>query len=57
MSKNLIWFGLFVGSSLGSYAPSLFGVDMFSLWSIVGSVVGGVAGIFAGYKLGNMLGL
>ena len=52
----MIWVGLFVGSSLGGYLPSLFCADTFSFWSVIGSVIGGVAGIFAGNKLGEMLG-
>ena len=57
MSKTVVWFGLFVGSSLGGYLPSAFGADMFSPWALLGSVVGGIAGIFAGIKLGDMLGV
>ena len=48
VSRKLIWFGLFVGSSLGGYLPTLFGADMFSLWALLGGTVGGVAGVFAG---------
>ncbi len=57
MSKKLIWLGLFVGSSVGGYLPTLFGAPWFSLWGMVGSTVGGVLGIVAGYKLGNTLGV
>ena len=55
--KRLIWIGLFVGSTAGGYVPTLFGVGLLSLWSVVGSTVGGAAGVFAGYKLGQWLGL
>ena len=51
MSK-LIWVGLFVGSSVGGYLPSLWGAGMLSFAGVAGSVVGGIAGIFVGYKLG-----
>ncbi len=56
LPKALIWIGLFAGSTAGGYAPTLFGVGLFSLWSVVGSIVGGVAGIVAGYKLAQWLG-
>jgi hypothetical protein len=55
--KKLIWIGLIVGSTAGGYVPTLFGVGLFSLWSVVGSTVGGVAGIVAGYKLGQWMGV
>ncbi len=57
MSKTLIWFGFFVGSSLGAFLPCLFGAASLSLWGLLGSVVGGSAGIFAGFKLSEMLGV
>lgn len=57
MSKTLVWIGVLVGSSLGGYLPSLFGVEMFSLWGLLGSTVGGIAGVFGGIKLGDKLGL
>ncbi len=57
MSKTLVWIGVLVGSSLGGYLPSLFGVEMFSLWGLLGSTVGGIAGVLGGIKLGDKLGL
>ena len=57
MSKTFIWFGLFIGSTIGAYVPSLFGADTMTLWSILGSVVGGVVGIFAGNHLAKVLGV
>jgi len=36
-STKLIWIGLFVGSTAGGYLPTLFGVGLFSLWSLVGA--------------------
>ncbi|MCB8932860.1 MAG: hypothetical protein M9921_03505 [Fimbriimonadaceae bacterium] len=53
MDNKLIWLGMFVGSTVGGYAPMLFGADMLSMWSIVGSFVGGIAGIVAANKLGD----
>ena len=55
--KTLIWLGMFVGSSLGGWLPTLAGADWLSLWGIAGSVVGGLAGIWAGSKAGRALGL
>lgn len=51
--NKLIWLGMFVGSTIGGYAPILLGADMLSPWSLIGSMVGGIAGIVAGYKLGE----
>ena len=48
--KKMIWLGMFVGSSLGGYAPMLFGADMLSGWSVIGSAVGSLLGIWAAYK-------
>ena len=51
--KTLIWIGLFVGSTIGSYIPELWGAGLFSFSSIVGSAVGGVLGVWLGFKLGD----
>lgn len=56
MSNKLVWFGVLVGSSLGGYAPVLFGESAFSLWGVLGSTIGGVAGIWAGIKLSDRYG-
>ena len=53
MEKKLIWLGMFVGSSLGGYLPSLWGDSIFSLWSILLSAIGGFLGIWIGYRLSN----
>jgi hypothetical protein len=52
-SKSLIWIGLFLGSTLGGYIPTLFGADIFSGWSIFGSAAGAFAGIYVAYKIAN----
>lgn len=54
-TKTLVWAGLFLGSSIGGYLPALFGQDVFSMWSVIGSTVGGIAGVYIGYKIGNEL--
>jgi cytochrome c oxidase subunit IV len=56
-TKTLIWTFLVIFSTIGSYLPSLFGLDMFSLWSIIGGALGGILGIYVGYKLGENWGL
>jgi hypothetical protein len=49
-SKSLIWIGMLVGSTIGSYLPALWGDSFLSVGSVVLSTVGGLAGIWAGYK-------
>ncbi len=56
-SRTLIWICLTVGSTVGGYAPDLFGAHGLSMWSLLTSSIGSVAGIFAGYKLGQWWGL
>jgi dipeptide/tripeptide permease len=51
--KSLIYLGIFVGGTIGSYLPTLFGQDMFSAASLIGSAVGSFAGLWAGYKIGS----
>jgi hypothetical protein len=51
--KQLIWVGVFAGSFLGGYVPSLWGAGMFSFAGIIGSAVGGLLGIYLGFKLGS----
>jgi len=54
--KFVIYFCLFVGSGLGSYLPTLWHQDYFSLQSIIGSVIGGIIGIWVGYKINQRIG-
>jgi hypothetical protein len=54
MDRNkLIWAGLFVGSSIGGYLPSLWDAGLFSMAGVFGSAIGGFLGIYIGYKLGE----
>lgn len=55
MDKKFIYFGLFIGSSVGAYVPALWGGDLLSMSSIMLSGVGGFLGIYAGYKISQML--
>lgn len=49
-SKSLVILLMSIGSVVGGYAPTLIGVDVFSLWSLVGSFFGGVLGIYFAFK-------
>jgi len=55
--KTLVWLGVFIGTSLGGWLPTLAGADWLSLWGVAGSVVGGLAGIWAGRRLARALGV
>lgn len=48
--KKLIMIGMIVGSIVGGYAPSLFGVDGI-VTSLLGSTAGGILGIWIAYRL------
>lgn len=56
MNKLLIGIGAFLGSTLGSYFPVLWGGGLFSLASVFFGMVGGIAGIILGYRLSKYLG-
>lgn len=56
MTKTFIWIGLFVGSSIGSALPLLWGDDMFSAAGLGLSFIGAIAGIFGGYRLAQSVG-
>ncbi len=49
--KTAILIGMVLGSYLGSYIVSLFGVGFFSFTSIVANFAGGLLGIWIAYKL------
>jgi hypothetical protein len=53
--KKLCYIGAFVGSSIGGYAPVLWGGSMFSLSGVLLSMVGGLAGIWVGYRIGQSI--
>lgn len=48
--RNAAWVGMFVGSTLGSFIPSLWGAGFLSLSAIVFTALGGFIGIWLGYK-------
>jgi len=52
--KTLVWIGLGVGSTVGSFIPGLWGGNvLISISSIFFSGVGGIVGIWAGWKVAN----
>ena len=53
--KKLCYFGMFVGSTIGGYAPALWGGSLISFSGITCGLIGGVAGIWAGYRLGEYM--
>lgn len=52
-SRKLIWLGMFVGSAIGGYIPSLWGAGFMSGSAIISTTIGGLLGIWAGFKLGG----
>ena len=55
MQKKMIWIGLFVGSTIGNFLPTLWGGDAISVSGVLLSLVGGIVGIWAGYRLGQSM--
>ena len=53
-SKSLIWIGMFVGSSVGGFMPTLWGASFLSFTSVFLTAVGGIVGIWLGLKLSNL---
>lgn len=56
MDNKLIYPFLFIGSTIGSYLPILWGGSVFSLSSVLWSAIGGGVGIYIGYTLGKRWG-
>jgi len=54
-AKSLIWIGVLVGSTIGSFIPSLWGAGYLSMSSVILSTVGGIAGIWAGFRLSQSI--
>lgn len=47
---------MFLGTTVGSYVPVLWGGSILSFTSIVFSVIGGILGILLGYQVSKYLG-
>jgi hypothetical protein len=50
-TRSLIWLGFFVGSTIGSVVPGLWGAGMFSFSGVIFTALGGLLGIYGGYKI------
>jgi hypothetical protein len=53
VNKKLVWFGMFVGSTIGSFVPMLWHASVFSISAIALSTVGAGVGIWAAYRFGR----
>lgn len=49
--KFAVMLGMTIGSIVGGYLPTFFGISPFSFISLLGNTVGGIVGIYVGYKL------
>ncbi|MEH1827902.1 MAG: hypothetical protein V7L22_21655 [Nostoc sp.] len=56
MNKLLIGIGMFLGTTIGSYIPILWGGSLLSITSILWSVIGGIVGIWIAYRVSKYLG-
>jgi hypothetical protein len=52
-SKKFIWLGLFVGSFIGGYIPTIWRADALSFSSVVGTALGGFLGIYLGFRISS----
>jgi hypothetical protein len=53
MTKSVVLLFMVIGSTLGGYAPVLFGVESFSIWGVLGSAAGGLGGIWLAFQWFN----
>lgn len=54
-AKSLVYLGMFIGSIIGGYIPTLFGVGLISFTSVLCSGIGSILGIWVGYKLSEIM--
>jgi len=50
-SRSFIWIGVFVGSTIGSLIPGLWGDGVFSYTSVLLSGAGALVGLWIGFKM------
>ena len=50
-SKQLVYLGLFIGSTVGSYVSTFWGAGFLSFSSVICSAVGGLIGIYIFFKM------
>ena len=53
MDKKIVMLAMLVGSTIGGYAPTIFGASAFSLSSIFCGAIGGILGIWLSFKFLN----
>ena len=51
--KKLIWLGLFLGSTIGGFIPSLWDDSFVSMSGVIFTAIGGFLGIYLGFKFGE----
>ena len=49
--RSFIWIGVFIGSTIGSLIPGLWGDDMFSYSSVLLGGAGALMGLWIGFKM------
>jgi uncharacterized membrane protein YeaQ/YmgE (transglycosylase-associated protein family) len=49
--KPAIWIGMTVGSSVGSFIPSLWGAGVLSFSSLIFGALGAMLGIYVAFKM------
>ena len=52
-TKFMVFMGMIIGSIIGGYIPTFFGVGLMSYASVLFSGIGAILGIWIGYKFGN----
>jgi len=52
-SKSFVWLGMFVGSTVGSLIPELWGAGVLSFSSLFFGAAGAIVGIWLGFKVSN----
>lgn len=50
-TKTAVTIGLIIGSIIGGYIPTFFGISAISYTSLITSTIGSIVGIIIAYKL------
>ncbi|MES2214022.1 MAG: hypothetical protein V4465_01325 [Patescibacteria group bacterium] len=50
-TKKAVWFGMFLGSTVGQFVPALWGAGTFSFSSVFTSAAGAILGIYIAFKM------
>ena len=53
MDKKIVMLGTIIGSIIGGYLPTIFGVSAFSVSSVICGGFGGAIGLWLSFKLLN----